>query len=55
MITKEEAILKLKEISLDGDTEAAHSDADSVLTDLLESLGCEEVVEAYHQIDKWYA
>jgi len=37
---------------VDGDWEAAHAEADAVLCELLEALGCHEVVELYNQIPK---
>ena len=37
------------------DTEVAHSLADAVLCDLLESLGYVELVEEFYSIHKWYA
>ena len=55
-MTPEQAIEKLKEIAKnDGDTEAAHSNADQVLCDLLVSLGHVDVVAAWGEVDKWYA
>jgi hypothetical protein len=54
-MTKEEALLELAEIKKDTDTEVAHIDADGVLCRLLMSLGYEDVVDAYHNIGKWYA
>lgn len=49
------AIEKLTELATNGDTEAAHADADKVLTDLLTALGYGDVVEAWDAVDKWYA
>ena len=37
------------------DVEVAHCDADSILCDLLERLGYGNVVEAWHEVPKWYA
>lgn len=54
-MTGEEAIKKINEAKECGDTELAHVDADSVLCELLESLGYSEVVSAYRKVDKWYA
>lgn len=53
-VTRETAIAQLKEAAK-RDTEAAHSIADDVLCDLLKSLGYEDVVEAWREVDKWYA
>jgi hypothetical protein len=54
-MTKEEAIEKLKDIETWDDTEAAHCCADDVLCELLISLGYEDVVYQWGEIDKWYA
>ena len=37
------------------DTEAAHIDADYILSELLIDLGFEELIAAYRAIEKWYA
>jgi len=50
-----EAIIKLKEQQNNDDAESAHSIADSVLCQLLKSLGFEDVVKEYYKIAKWYA
>lgn len=36
------------------DEEEDHIVADSVLCDMLDALGCHELVEAWEAIDKWY-
>lgn len=54
-MTKEEAIQKLKLQQLSDDPEVAHSIADDILCELLKSLGYEDVVIEWEQIDKWYA
>ena len=54
-MSREEALSKLKELVGSRDIECAHAYADDVLCDLLKSLGYQDVVEAYEQIDKWYA
>ena len=38
-----------------GDPEAAHSEADEVLCELLKTLGYENVVKAWQSVEKWYA
>jgi hypothetical protein len=38
-----------------GDMERDHGRADEILCDLLRSLGYEDVVKAYLNIEKWYA
>lgn len=52
-MTKEEAIVKLKEASK-LNTEDAHYTADEILCELLNSLGYQDVTEAYDYIHKWY-
>ena len=62
-MTKEEALAKLREIKAgesisDSDyssPELAHFEADEVLCQLLKSLGCADVVEAFRDVFKWYA
>ena len=51
------AVIELKAIAAEkkDDPESAHSDADEVLCDLLTQLGCTEVVNAWRDIEKWYA
>jgi hypothetical protein len=56
--TKKELIENALLALLEGnshDTEIAHSIADDVLCTLLIELGYKEVVDAYNEIDKWYA
>jgi hypothetical protein len=58
-MNKEDLIKKyckqLKKLQISTDTECAHVDADDLLCELLNRLGFEEVVEAFNDIDKWYA
>ena len=55
-MTKENAIKELKKlVDEGGDTEIDHVRADEILCELLTELGCSEVVEAFNEIDKWYA
>ena len=49
------ARMSLRQEIENGDTEAAHSNADKVLCDLLVSLGYKDVVEDYQRVEKWYA
>ena len=51
-MTKEELITKLKQCELNGDTEAAHSDADDLLIKYINDV---DIQDAYEQVDKWYA
>lgn len=52
---RETAINLLKMEQNNGDTEAAHSNADGVLCELLKALGYADVVEEYEKVDKWFA
>jgi hypothetical protein len=51
--------LQMVELQHDGDTEAAHSDADDLLVEALEVLAGKEyiepLIEAYNKVDKWYS
>lgn len=38
-----------------GDIEAFHSDADSLMCELLTSLGYEKGIKIFEDADKWYA
>lgn len=51
----QKALERLRTADNPGDPEAAHSDADDALCDLLIALGYEDVVKAWHRIEKWYA
>jgi len=58
-MTEEEAVETLNELSMCGDPEATHGDADDVLLDLLTSLGYKGVVKAWtdcsQKVGFWYA
>lgn len=54
-MTREEAINKLKILKDMSDKEIAHCNADDVICDLLKSLGYEDVIREFDEIDKWYA
>lgn len=54
-MTEDEAIKALKECQNDGDTEAAHSNADDILCALLKELGYQNVVDEWNKVPKWYA
>lgn len=54
-MTREEAIDRLKQEQANLDVEAAHSNADDVLLDLLKALGYEDVVDEWEKVEKWYA
>lgn len=52
---EEKYLRKMRDAGANGDTEVAHSDADELLTELLEDLGYKRVVSVYRKIKKWYA
>ena len=54
-MTREEAITQLKDHQQNGDIESAHICADWVLRELLITLGYQDVVNEYDEIEKWYA
>jgi hypothetical protein len=45
----------MAEIAKNGDTEAAHSQADDLLCLALEDKGFSEGVKIFREMDKWYA
>lgn len=47
-----EELIKLR---YNSDTEVAHVRADNLLCDILEQLGEDAIVKAFHDIKKWYA
>jgi hypothetical protein len=49
------ALARLKELQPSDDVEAAHSDADDVLCELLKKLGYADVVAEWEAVPKWYA
>ena len=49
------AIKALKEELNNCDTEDAHGNADHILCTLLNNIGFADVVNAYEDIEKWYA
>lgn len=54
-MTREGAVVILRELGRCNDTEAAHADADKVLCELLTSLGYTDVVAEYEKIEKRFA
>lgn len=54
-MTRDKALIKLRKLQKSNDTEVAHCSADTVLCDLLKTLGFEDVVHEYYQVDKWYS
>lgn len=53
-MTQEQAIELLKKCNT-GDIESDHSNADDVLCNLLIALGYDAVVQAWEDVEKWYA
>ncbi len=51
----QDIISKLKALQSNHDIEAAHSQADKILCDLLNSLGYDDVVKEFENLEKWYA
>lgn len=52
---EEETIDRLKKLVNSDDPEIAHSEADDILCEFLKQQGCQELVEVYEQIPKFYA
>lgn len=52
---KEYFITELKELQSFSDFEAAHSMADSLLCEFLESIGHKDIVEEFDKVGKYYA
>lgn len=48
-------VRELQSLQNDSDTEKVHAVADGILCELLRDLGYGEVVDAYEQLDMWYA
>ncbi len=54
--TKNKLFKQLLNLELSDDTEMAHHSADMILLEILrEEGGYDEIIEAYENIDKWYA
>ena len=48
-------VKELRALQNDSDTEKVHAVVDGILCELLRDLGYGEVVDAYEQLDMWYA
>lgn len=55
MMTKIEAIEKMKDEQNNSDTEAAHCIADDILCEFLISLGHQDLVDEYERVPRWYS
>ena len=53
-MTKEEALEHMKAVLQSEDQIQPHIDGDEILCKLLITFGCEDVVEEYRKIRKWY-
>ena len=49
------ALLKSTREVFEDDTEMAHIQADEIICAVLDELGCDEIVDEYNKIYKWYA
>ena len=54
-VPTDEYLQELKNLQSNRDLEIAHGHADDILCRLLIDLGFQDIVDAYHKIDKWYA
>ena len=53
-MTKSEALERMKILRGSDDQIQPHIDGDEILCELLITFGCEDVVEEYRKIRKWY-
>ena len=51
----EELCEQMRTLQNSSDTEDAHGKADDILCEALKVFGCNELVELYEQIEKWYS
>ena len=49
------ALLRSIREAFEDDTEMAHIRADETICAVLDELGCDEIVDEYNKIYKWYA
>ena len=50
-----EAIDEIDTLCFTGDVELDHRRADNIICRFLRSLGYDELVDLYEQVDKWYS
>lgn len=55
MITVQEALERLAAAKANPDKEAAHVAADQVLCEFLRAKGYDAIVDAWHEVEKWYS
>ena len=48
-------VMAMEAAAQDDDGETVHRNADRLLTDLLEALGCKEIVNAFYNVTRWYS
>lgn len=51
----EELCEQMRALQNSSDIEDAHGKADDILCEALKVFGCNELIELYEQIEKWYA
>jgi len=51
----EELCEQMRTLQNNSDIEDAHGKADDILCEALKMFGCNELIELYEQIDKWYS
>ena len=54
-MTPKEAADRMRQIDEDEDTESGHMMADDLFCEILKSLGYDEAVDIFDNMDKWYA
>ena len=54
-MSPEDALIELLKLKGESDIETAHSEADDILCGVLIGLGYDDLVQAYNDIEKWYA
>ena len=54
-ILHENCLYRMNDLLDMNDKEEAHIRADNILCEVLEKIGFHDVVNVFHEIDKWYA
>jgi len=55
VLTPQEFAEKMKNISMNDDTEMGHVNMDNLMCEVLESLGYKEGIDVFRNTGKWYA